>query len=92
MLALAINVGVTQVMSQHTYKVGNVCYLQISGGAIAIGLELTGAVSRPFMRSWDLRYLVMVANAGMAMRMYKRYVDDFNQVAEVPPAGAVYDS
>ena len=38
MLALAINVGVEQVMSQHTYKVGDVCYLQLEGGAIGLGI------------------------------------------------------
>ena len=25
------------------------------------------------------------------MRVYKRYVDDSNQIAVVPPAGSVYD-
>ena len=25
------------------------------------------------------------------MRLYKRYVDDLNQVAEVPPAGSKFD-
>ena len=61
----------------------------MEGGAI--GLELTGAVSRPFMMEWDLEYLSMVKESGMVMRLYKRYVDDSNQVAEVPPVGVKYD-
>ena len=56
-----------------------------------IGLELTGAVSRPFMMTWDKRYLRMVREAGIQMPLYKRYVDDSNQVGKVPPEGAWYN-
>ena len=62
--------------------------LQTQGGPI--GLELTGAVSRPFMMSWDKEYLKMVREAGIQMPLYKRYVDDLNQVGKVPPEGAKY--
>ena len=79
MISLAVTIGIYQVMSQHTYKVGDVCHLQMEGGAI--GLELTGAVSRAFMMSWDKKYLEMVRKAGIKMRLYKRYIDDSNQVA-----------
>ena len=41
-------------MSCHTYKVADNIYQQIAGGSI--GLELTGAVSRPFMLKWDQLY------------------------------------
>ena len=82
MLALAVSVGVHTVMSGHTYMVGDVCYLQKEGGAI--GLELTGAVSRPFMQKWDRQYLEKVRTAGITMPLYKRYIDDSNQVAKVP--------
>ena len=64
-------------------------YLQLAGGSI--GLELTGAVSRPFMLRWDVMYLDKVRKAGVCMEMYERYVDDSNQVAVVPPLGAKYD-
>ena len=64
-------------------------YLQTSGGPI--GLELTGAVSRPFMMKWDKLYLDKVKKAGMEMVLYERYVDDSNQVAVVPPPGSKYD-
>ena len=89
MISLAVTIGIYQVMSQHTYKVGDVCHLQMEGGAI--GLELTGAVSRAFMMSWDKKYLEMVRKAGIKMRLYKRYIDDSNQVADVPQPGSRYD-
>ena len=89
MIALIISVGVRLVMSNHTYKVGDEYYLQSEGGAI--GLELTGAVSRPFMMRWDKLYLKRVKSAGIKMRMYDRYVDDSNQAAEVLPPGSKYD-
>ena len=89
LLSLAISVGVKKVMSNHTYMVGDDCYLQMGGGAI--GLELTGALSRPFMQRWDRIFLEMVKRSGIKMKLYKRYVDDSNQVAKVPPIGAKYD-
>ena len=89
MIGLAVSIGVKQVLSQHTYKVGDVVYLQMKGGPI--GLELTGAVSRPFMIKWDKKYLEMVQKAGIQMWLYKRYIDDSNQAAEVPPLGYKYE-
>ena len=64
-------------------------YHQTQGGPI--GLELTGAVSRPFMMHWDRLYLDRVRKAGVSMQLYERYVDDSNQVAVVPPLGSRYD-
>ena len=90
MLALAVSFGVKTVLSNHTYTVGDVKYLQTAGGPI--GLELTGAVSRPFMMRWDKMYLDRVRRAGIVMQMYERYIDDSNQVAVVPLPGAKYDS
>jgi hypothetical protein len=90
MLALVISHGVLKVMSNHTYTVGDDHFLQSRGGAI--GAELTGAVSRPFMWRWDNLYLDKVREAGMKMKVYERYVDDSNQIAETPPIGARYDN
>ena len=89
MLALAVGHGVYTTLSCHTYKVGDKLYLQSAGGPI--GLELTGAVARPFMLRWDKMYLHSVKKAGIEMKLYERYVDDSDQVAEVPPPGARYD-
>ena len=89
MLALAVAEGVRVCMASHVYTIGDKLFLQLEGGPI--GLELTGAVSRPFMLRWDRLYLERVEEAGMKMMLYKRYVDDSNQTAVVPPVGSVYD-
>ena len=89
MLALAISFGVGMVLSNHTYKLGDQMYHQAQGGPI--GLELTGAVSRPVMMRWDRIYLKKVRKAGLKMKIYKRYADDSNQMAVVPPPGSRYD-
>ena len=89
MLAIAVAKGVRVCMENHVYCVGDKIFLQLGGGPI--GLELTGAVSRPFMARWDRMYLENVRKAGMKMLLYERYVDDSNQVAMVPPVGWKYD-
>ena len=43
------------------------------------------------MMQWDRQYLKMLKEAGISMIAYKRYIDDSNQLARVPPEGAVYD-
>ena len=58
---------------------------------ILFAYKRKGAVSRPFMMAWDKMYLKMVRQAGILMPLYKRYVDDSNQVGMVPTEGAVYD-
>ena len=87
---LTVSYGVYTAMSSHTYKVADDTYQQMAGGSI--GLELTGAVSRPFMLRWDHLYKANVSKAGMNLQMYERYVDDSNQVALVPPPGTKYDN
>ena len=89
MLGLAVSYGVHTNMSCHTYNVADDLYQHLAGGSI--GLELTGAVARPFMLRWDYLYKISVRKAGMNLKMYERYVDDSNQVAIVPPPGAKYD-
>jgi hypothetical protein len=42
------------------------------------------------MMSLDKEYLRMVREAGIHMPLYKRYVDDSNQVGKVPPEGVKY--
>ena len=69
MLALAVSYGVYTCLSNHTYKVGDRNFLQVEGGPI--GLDLTQAVSRPFMMRWDKCYLKMVKRAGLDMKNYK---------------------
>ena len=89
MIGLAVAEGIRICLENHMYCVGDSKYLQTRGGPI--GLELTGAVSRPFMARWDKLYLDRVKKAGIKMLLYERYVDDSNQIAIIPPPGAVYD-
>jgi hypothetical protein len=77
-------------MANHTYRVGDQSFLQTNGGAI--GLELTGAVSRAFKWRWDRLYLEKIKKAKLRMRLYERYVDDSNQVAEAPPPNTRYNT
>ena len=89
MLALVVTAGVRVVVSGHTYNVVDTCYIQSEGGPI--GLELNGAISRPFMMKWDKLYLAKLVRAGVRMMMFKRYVDDSNQLVKTIPAGRKYD-
>ena len=43
------------------------------------------------MWSWDRRYQEKVRKAGLKLRLYERYVDDSNQIAEVPPPNTKYN-
>ena len=80
MLALVVAQGVKQVMTGHVYQAGDDFFIQSDGGPI--GLELTGSVHRPFMRMWDRKYLKRVNDSGMKLHVYKRYVDDSDQVVQ----------
>ena len=68
MLALVVAHSVQTAMSHHTYMVADDIYQQMAGGSI--GLELTGAVARPFMLRWDCLYKTKVRMSGLAMMMY----------------------
>ena len=61
----------------------------MAGGSIE--LELTGAVASPFMLMYAVMYKNNVRKAGMKLMIYERYIDDSNQVAEVPPPGSKYE-
>ena len=89
MTAIAVTKGIEACLENHMYCVGDKIYLQTRGGPI--GLELTGAVSRPFMARWDRMYLERVKEAGVNMLLYERYVDDSNQAAITTPVGARYN-
>ena len=54
-------------MENHVYCMGDRIFLQKAGGPI--GLELTGAVSRAFVASWDRLYLAKVRKAGVDMKL-----------------------
>ena len=66
MIGIAVAKGVRVCMENHVYKVGDRVFLQKSGGPI--GLELTGAVSRAFMKRWDRLYLERARQAGKSTK------------------------
>ena len=43
------------------------------------------------MMKWNKKYLKKVEKAGLNMHLYKLYVDDSNQIAEVPQIGSEYN-
>ena len=49
-------------------------------------------MARPFMLRYDDMYKKSVSKSGMKLMLYERYIDDSNQVAEVPPPGSKYDA
>ncbi len=57
-------------MNNHTYKFNGEIFLQNGGGPI--GLDLTGAIARVFMLSWDRKFLARVQNMARDIdwRMY----------------------
>ena len=65
MIALVLAAAVNVTMTNHVYTVGDTMFLQREGGPI--GLELTEALSRPFMMRWDKLYMEAVEAAGIKM-------------------------
>ena len=80
-VANVLCIGAELVMSKHCYQVGNDIYMQEDHGSI--GLELTGALHRPFMMYFDKLYKQKIQRADINLHMMERYVDDTNVIAEV---------
>ena len=79
MMAKAIEVAINTVMRGHVYKFNNVIKQQKVGGAI--GLELTGEIAGVFMCWWDRCLKKRLAEEGIKLAVYKRYIDDINIAA-----------
>ena len=63
-------------MKNHTYKWNNEIRLQSTGGGI--GDKLAQAAARLVMIWFDGKLLAALADANIAVSLYKRYVDDGN--------------
>ena len=74
MLAEALKVTVLFVMKNHVYKCDGKIRKQRNGGPI--GLELTGDLAQVMMIWYDEQLKERVSQAGHAIRLYTRYVDD----------------
>ena len=86
MLTECIRIALTIVMENHMYTFDNKIRKQTSGGAI--GLTLTGTLAQIFMMWWDGEFIKRAEDAGIVLRMYKRYVDDIDPVMLETPLGA----
>ena len=78
MIALVLAYGVKVTITNHCYRVGDDFYQQSSGGPI--GLDLTRALHRPFMRWYNARYVARVIEAGFTVGMLEIFVDDSDQI------------
>ena len=88
MLTEAMRVGLTLVMTNHTYEFDNTIYRQKKGGAI--GLELTGTLAQVFMSWYDTQLVGALTSIGLRPYMFQRYVDDTNPAFPEAPMGSVY--
>ena len=76
MFKIALEIGLTVVMKNHTYEFARSIRKQSEGGPI--GMDLTGTVAKVFMKWWDKELLRKMNDAGIEVKMYERYVDDIN--------------
>ena len=88
MFAEAMRVGLTLVMTNHTYEFDSTIYRQKKGGAT--GLELTGTLAQVFMSWYDAQIVEKLTSIGLRPYMYQRYVDDTNPAFPEAHLGAVY--
>ena len=61
-------------MRNHFYTIGGHIRVQSEGGAI--GLDLTGEVTRLYMLQWDEKFIKLLKILGIKCKLFRRYVDD----------------
>ena len=88
MFKIALEIGLTVVMKNHTYEFARSIRKQSEGGPI--GMDLTGTVAKIFMKWWDKEMLRRMNDVGIEVKMYERYVDDINKCVRQTPIGARY--
>ena len=85
MLAQTVVIAARHIMENHLYTFNGRVYRQSKGGPI--GVELTGVLARIVMLWWDGKYLKKLEELNLKLIMYKRYVDDQNQLAKALAPG-----
>ncbi len=99
MMELALKIGLTVVMKNHTYKFNNEIKRQLRGGPI--GMDLTGTVAKIYMKWWDDQLLRKLEDIGChttifngtrrnPKELYERYIDDINIGLKAVEEGARY--
>ena len=81
--------GIYTVMTNHTYMWNRSYKLQLTGGPIGDLLACQSA--RLYMVWFDRNFAVLLASSGIALRVYKRYVDDGWLKAGCVPPGYRWD-
>lgn len=89
MITLMLIKAVEVLMRNHTYRFDGKMYKQRDGGPI--GDELSQAVARLVMLWWDKKYIEKCERCGVELLLFKRYVDDVNQVVIPPEPGVSYE-
>ena len=90
MMKESLKIAMETIMNNHTYKFEDVIRKQKEGGAI--GSDLTGEMTRIFMRWWDRQIIEKLNKVGIKVLLYKRYVDDINMVVEILKGNYKYES
>ncbi|KAJ7360017.1 hypothetical protein OS493_019105 [Desmophyllum pertusum] len=85
MFTEAMKIVLLFIMKNHYYTFDNQVKLQSRGGPI--GLELTGVLAQLFMVWWDRQFMKRVAENGLKVWVYKRYVDGIDAIMNAPRAG-----
>ena len=78
LLAECVRVVVVTMMENHAYSFKGEAHLQEEGGSI--GERFTQALARLVMLDWDQRFLQLARANNIEILMYKRYIDDANEV------------
>ena len=89
MLTEALRIVLIFIMKNHLYTFDNGIRLQSKGDPI--GLQLTGVLAQHFMVWWDRELGDKLVRIGLKLWMYKRYVDDINNIMTPPKLGVRFD-
>ena len=90
MISTALKVALKFLMKKHVYNLNNQMRKQQEGGAI--GLELTGLLTRIYMIWWERQFLQTCRDNQVGPELYKRYVDDSNLLSRLVEPGKTYKS
>ena len=78
------------MMENHAYTFKGEAHLQEEGGSI--GERFTQALARLVMLDWDREFLKVAQENNVVMIMYKRYIDDVNELLRALPAGTRWNA
>ena len=84
----ALRIALMLIMKNHTYEFNGEIRRQARGGPI--GLDLTGTVAKIYMKWWDGQLKGRLADIGILLKLYERYVDDIVIAMKAIAEGARY--